>query len=193
MWLYWHLHSIDTLLTFIYTLWKIEPRWKKRTVLNIETKFACYFYLIKGTQDCWIEFLFWLYPKWKESICHIYCPCLNSGIDLFRESYDTTGGKLRWCGQKLGAGEKRSKIAIFPGFNFMTSFSSFQNICIIECSEKDQNCKLQFPQPDYWPRHSPDFRTVFGIMIRPFSICEIGKTWGTNKQINKQTNKNWNF
>ena len=77
-----------------------------------------------------LEFLFWLYPNWKDSICDMYCPCLNSGIDLFRESYDTTGGKLRWCGQKLGAGEKRSKIAIFPGFNFMTSFSSFQNICI---------------------------------------------------------------
>ena len=63
----------------------------------------------------------------------------------------------------------------------------------LERSEKDQNCKLQFPQPDYWPRHSPDFRTVFGIMIWPFSFCEIGKTWGTNKQVNKQTNKNWKY
>jgi len=60
----------------------------------------------------------------------------------------------------------------------------------LECSEKDQNCKLQFPQPDHRPRHSPDFRTVSGIMIGPFSSCEIGKTWGTNKQANKQTNKN---
>ena len=59
--------------------------------------------------------------------------------------------------------------------------------------QTNKNWKFQFPQPDYRPRHSPDFRTVFGIMIRPFSICEIGKTWGTNKQINKQTNKNWNF
>ena len=65
--------------------------------------------------------------------------------------------------------------------------------CLTERSEKDQNCKLQFPQPDYEPRHSPNFRTVFGIMIGPFSFCEIGKTWGTNKQVNKQTNKNWNF
>ena len=73
------------------------------------------------------------------------------------------------------------------------SLDFFGGASPLECSEKDQNCKLQFPQPDYWPRHSPDFRTVFGIMIRPFSICEIGKTWGTNKQINKQTNKNWNF
>ena len=24
----------------------------------------------------------------------------------------------------------------------------------LQRSEKDQNCKLQFPQPDYWPRHS---------------------------------------
>ena len=47
----------------------------------------------------------------------------------------------------------------------------------VECSEKDQNCKLQFPQPDYWPRHSPDFRTVFGIMIGPLicSLSAIGK------------------
>ena len=59
--------------------------------------------------------------------------------------------------------------------------------------QTNKNWKFQFPQPDYRPRHSLDFRTVFGIMIRPFSICEIGKTWGTNKQINKQTNKNWNF
>ena len=28
--------------------------------------------------------------------------------------------------------------------------------CIVERSEKDQNCKLQFPQADYLPRHSPD-------------------------------------
>ena len=87
-------------------------------------------YLIKGTQDCWLEFLFWLYIQSGRNLYVTYIVPLNSGIDLFRESYDTTGGKLRWCGQKLGAGEKRSKIAIFPGFNFMTSFSSFQNICI---------------------------------------------------------------
>ena len=46
-------------------------------------------------------------------------------------------------------------------------------------SEKDQTCKLQFPQADYVPRNSLDFRTVFGIMIGPFFSCEIGKTWGT--------------
>ena len=40
-------------------------------------------------------------------------------------------------------------------------------------TEKDQNCKLQFPQADYFLRNSPDFRTVFGIMIGPFSFCEI--------------------
>ena len=65
--------------------------------------------------------------------------------------------------------------------------------CIIECCEKYKSFKLKIPQPDSERRHSPDFRTVFGIMIGPFSSCEIGKTWGTNKQVNKKTNKNWNF
>jgi len=46
--------------------------------------------------------------------------------------------------------------------------------CSLECSEKDQNCKLQFPQPDYWPRHSPDFRTVFGIMSEQVSDFRFG-------------------
>ena len=68
-----------------------------------------------------------------------------------------------------------------------------QQICILECSEKYKSFKLKIPQPDSERRHSPDFRTVFGIMIGPFSSCEIGKTWGTNKQVNKQTNKNWKF
>mgnify|MGYP006271146547 CR=1 FL=1 len=65
--------------------------------------------------------------------------------------------------------------------------------CLLECSEKYKSFKLKIPQPDSERRHSPDFRTVFGIMIGPFSFCEIGKTWGTNKQVNKQTNKNWKF
>ena len=64
---------------------------------------------------------------------------------------------------------------------------------ILECCEKYKSFKLKIPQPDSERRHSPDFRTVFGIMIGPFSSCEIGKTWGTNKQVNKQTNKNWKF
>ena len=64
----------------------------------------------------------------------------------------------------------------------------------LERSGKHQNCKLQFPQPDYWPRHNPDIRTVFGIMIEPISFCKIGKMWGTNKQVNKQTKiENFNF
>ena len=63
----------------------------------------------------------------------------------------------------------------------------------IECSEKYKSFKLKIPQPDSKRRHSPDFRIVFGIMIGPFSSCEIGKTWGTNKQVNKQTNKNFNI
>ena len=64
-----------------------------------------------------------------------------------------------------------------------------QNHIYIRVQWKRSNCKLQFPQLDYWPRHSPDFRAVFGIMIGPLSFCEIGKTWGTNKQ----ANKNWKF
>ena len=50
---------------------------------------------------------------------------------------------------------------------------------------KEQNCKLLFPQPDYWPRYSPDFRSDFGIMIGPIFLCEIGKTWDISKQTNK--------
>ena len=46
----------------------------------------------------------------------------------------------------------------------------------IECSEKYKSFKLKIPQPDSKRRHSLDFRTVFGIMIEPFSSCEIGKT-----------------
>ena len=64
---------------------------------------------------------------------------------------------------------------------------------ILECSEKTKSFNLKIPQPDSERRHSPDFKTVFEIMIGPFSFCEIGKTWGTNKKVNKQTNKNWNF
>ena len=45
----------------------------------------------------------------------------------------------------------------------------------IECSEKHKSFKLKIPQPDSERRHSPDFRTAFGIMIGPFSFCEIGK------------------
>ena len=56
------------------------------------------------------------------------------------------------------------------------SVNDFPGIYILERSEKVQNCKLQFPQADYIPRNSPNFRTVFGIMIGPFSSCEIGKT-----------------
>ena len=52
----------------------------------------------------------------------------------------------------------------------------------VECCEKYKSFKLKIPRPDSERRHSPDFRTVFGIMIGPFSSCEIGKTWGTNKQ-----------
>ena len=52
---------------------------------------------------------------------------------------------------------------------------------MFERSEKCQNCKLQIPQAEYLPRNSPGFRTAFGIMIGPFSFCEIGKTIGIEK------------
>ena len=47
---------------------------------------------------------------------------------------------------------------------------------ILECSEKTKSFNLKIPQPDSERRHSPDFRTVFRIMIGLFSFCEIGKT-----------------
>ena len=39
------------------------------------------------------------------------------------------------------------------------------DICIFECCEKYKSFKLKIPQPDSERRHSPDFRTVFGIII----------------------------
>ena len=53
---------------------------------------------------------------------------------------------------------------------------SSSDLSRLECSEKYKSFKLKIPQPDSERRHSPDFRTVFGIMIGPFSSCEIGKT-----------------
>ena len=52
----------------------------------------------------------------------------------------------------------------------------YKNKYTLECCEKYKTFKLKIPQPDSKRRHSPDFRTVFGIMIGPFSSCEIGKT-----------------
>jgi len=75
----------------------------------------------------------------------------------------------------------------------LSPYLFIQHTSVLECCEKYKSFKLKIPQPDLERRHSPDFRTVFGIMIGPFSSCEIGKTWGTNKQVNKQTNKNWKF
>ena len=46
----------------------------------------------------------------------------------------------------------------------------------LECSEKTKSFNLKIPQPDSERRHSLDFRTVFKIMIGPFSSCKIGKT-----------------
>ena len=50
------------------------------------------------------------------------------------------------------------------------------SICGVECSEKTKSFNLKIPQPDSERRHSPDSKTVFEIMIGPFSFCEIGKT-----------------
>ena len=87
-------------------------------------------------------------------------------------------------------GSEMARCGIIP---FPKTFLSQSRILRVECCEKYKSFKLKIPQPDSERRHSPDFRTVFGIMIGPFSSCEIGKTWGTNKQVNKQTNKNWKF
>ena len=46
----------------------------------------------------------------------------------------------------------------------------------LECNEKTKSFYLKIPQPDSERRHSLDFRTVFGIMIGPFSFCEFGET-----------------
>ena len=40
-------------------------------------------------------------------------------------------------------------------------------------SEKHKSWKCQNPRADYIPRHSPDFRTVFGIEIGLLVFCEI--------------------
>ena len=43
---------------------------------------------------------------------------------------------------------------------FLNSFWYNGHLRRVEWSEKDQNCELQFQQPDYWPRHSPE-KTTF--------------------------------
>ena len=63
-----------------------------------------------------------------------------------------------------------------------SSWSTSASPWALERSEKDQNCKLQFPQPDYWPRRSPDFRTVF----QHFPCAKLSK-----REV--QTNRNWKF
>ena len=49
-------------------------------------------------------------------------------------------------------------------------------------NKQNKNSKFWFPQSDHKPCHSPNFRTGFGIMIGPFSSCEIGKTWGLQNE-----------
>ena len=64
---------------------------------------------------------------------------------------------------------------------------TWSNPCIVlllvEQSKKDQNCNFQvLTMSQSW------FQNSFGIMIGPFSLIEISKAWGTNKQTNK-----WKF
>ena len=54
--------------------------------------------------------------------------------------------------------------------------ASCKYVSLIECNEKTKSFNLKIPQPDSEQRHNPDFRTVFKIMIGPFSSCKIGKT-----------------
>ena len=45
--------------------------------------------------------------------------------------------------------------------------------CALGRSEKHKSLKCQNLRADYIPRHSPDFRTVFGIEIGLLVLCEI--------------------
>ena len=47
------------------------------------------------------------------------------------------------------------------------------SICVIGRSEKYKSWVLQKAKEISEPRHSTDFRTVFGIMIGQLSSCEI--------------------
>ena len=55
------------------------------------------------------------------------------------------------------------------------------------CRVKKTNCKLQFPQPYYFPRHSPDFRTVLESWLDHFPLATYQNV--RCKQRSKQTNK----
>ena len=46
-------------------------------------------------------------------------------------------------------------------------------------SEKHKSLKCQNAQADYIPRHSTDFRIVFGIEIGLLVLCEIRQTYFT--------------
>ena len=88
-------------------------------------------------------------------------------------------GTPLFTGKSAQAMAINSKIGIVTGLTLdpikkVTKFDL--NECRVECCEKYKSFKLKIPQPDSELRHSPDFRTVFGVMIGPFSFCEIGKT-----------------
>ena len=50
------------------------------------------------------------------------------------------------------------------------------NNWLLGWSEKHKSWKMQKYRADSEPRHSTDFRTIFGIMIGWFVSCEIGQT-----------------
>ena len=54
-----------------------------------------------------------------------------------------------------------------------------QYIRTVGRSEKHKSWKCQIGRADYIPRHSTDFRTVFGIQIGPLVLCEIRQTYFT--------------
>ena len=74
---------------------------------------------------------------------------------------------------------KRQKIEFLDLKNLLFGgifLSGIGGYTLEECSEIYKSFKSKIPQPDSERRHSTNFRTVFEIMIGPFSSCEIGKT-----------------
>ena len=64
-------------------------------------------------------------------------------------------------------------------FQLDTIFSCFKILeyrCLLGRSEKHQSQKCYNFRADYEPRHPPDIRIVFGIMIGQLSFCKIEQT-----------------